>query len=40
MMGATGFDRATSNQVDSTIGEGRNPSKTLDANDNVYALAA
>ena len=39
-MGATGLDRAMSNGMDSTIGEGRNPSKTIDANDNVYALAA
>lgn len=40
LMGSTGFDRATSNQVDSRVGEDPKSSKTLDANDNVYALAA
>jgi len=40
LMGATGFDRATSNRVDSTVGDDRKSSKTLNANEERYLAAA
>jgi len=42
-MGATGFDRARSSETDSTIGDCRKQSKTINAANDArydYALAA
>ena len=35
-----GFDRAMSSQVDSGVGDDPKSSKTINANDEVFALAA
>ena len=39
-MGLHSFDRATSNRVDSTVGDDRKSSKKVNANDSQFALAA
>jgi hypothetical protein len=38
--GVLGFDRVMSKELDNTVGDDRKSSKTINANDNVFALAA
>jgi len=39
-MGMTGFDRAISKDMDNTVGDDCQSSKTITANDSYYAKAA